>query len=233
MDMTPLNAIALGALAAGLVAIFVLIPVARLLPKRLQDRWLADAEVAIKSQQSGAVVEYPYTTIQRALIIIGAALAGALVSWKYGAGLHGIAHAFYFLCLVLLVAINLKHELLPDAVVFTALWAGLLVQTSSGNAEAAIHGAAVGYLAPFLVSFAFRLSTGGDVIGQGDLKALAMAGAWFGLSALPLIFGAFMVGSIAWLVAAKVFSVHLRGAVPTGPAHLFASIAAASGVSVF
>jgi leader peptidase (prepilin peptidase)/N-methyltransferase len=233
VNLTPLNAAALGALEFGLVAICVLIPLAKLIPKRLRDQWQAEVEFEMKSRQSGTSVEYSFTLIQTTLLVIGAAIVGAFVLWKYGTELHGIPHTVYFLCLVLLLAINLKHELLPDVVVLPALWAGLLFQASSGNASPAIYGAAAGYLAPFLVGVAFKMFTGKEVIGQGDMKALSMAGAWFGLSAIPTLFGAFLIALFVWAFVAKLIAKELRGVLPTGPAHLVASLAVASGASAF
>ena len=62
------------------------------------------------------------------------------------------------------------------------------------------------------------------IVNNGDIKTFAMAGAWFGLAALPTLFAVF------------VFSITVHGALvqwkkratrllPSGPAHMLASLA--------
>lgn len=184
-----------------------------------------EAHAHAAAEQQG--VDYSYTTAQKSLLVLLAALLGCGVAWKYGSGARGAAYALYFLSVVLLVAINLKHALLPDIVVLSTLWAGLLFHALSGNSAESVQGAAVGYLVPFIIGLSFRRVTGKDVMGGGDLKTLAMVGSWFGLGALPIVFGAFVLGSVLWPVAAKLAGQKMRGFIPTGPAHLAASIAAA------
>ena len=55
------------------------------------------------------------------------------------------------------------------------------------------------------------------------MKALAMAGAWFGLAALPILLGAFLVSAVAYAILANLIR-RGSGVVPTGPAHLAASL---------
>lgn len=225
--MTPTTTAAIGALSFGLVAVLVLLPMAMWIPARLQDQWARDMEVHARSAVEQQGVDYSYTTAQKSLLALVAALVGYGVAWKYGAGPRSAAYALYFLSMVLLVAINLKHALLPDIVVLSTLWAGLLLQASSGNGAQSVQGAAVGYLVPLFIGLSFRQLAGKEVLGGGDLKTLAMVGSWFGLGAMPAAFGAFVLGSVLWPVAAKLAGRKVRGFIPTGPAHLAASIAAA------
>lgn len=226
-EMTPTTTAAIGALSFGLVAVLVLLPMAMSIPARLQDQWSRDMEAHARAAATREGVDYSYTTAQKSLLVLVAALVGYGVAWKYGSGARSVAYALYFLSAVLLAAINLKHALLPDIVVLSTLWAGLLFQASSGNGAESVQGAAVGYLVPLIIAVSFRQIAGKEIMGGGDLKTLAMAGAWFGLGAMPAVFGAFVLGSALWLVAAKLAGQKARGFIPTGPAHLAASIAAA------
>lgn len=231
--MTPTATAAIGALAFCLIAIFALLPAARTIPARLDAQWLKEVEAHL--QQSDAILgtDYSYSVKQKVLLAVAAGVLGFGVVWKYGTAAAGIAFAFYFLSLTLLVAINLKHSLLPDVVVLSTLWVGLLFQASAGNASTSIYGASVGYLVPFLVGLAFKITTRVEVIGRGDLKALAMAGAWFGIDSMPMIFGAFIAGLILWFFVVKLVSRRSEGHISTGPGHLVASLVAALGTNAF
>ncbi len=232
-EMTPTTTAAIGAFAFGLVAVLVLLPMARLIPARLQDQWTRDLEENARTMAEQQGVDFSYTTAQKAMLVLAAALLGCGMAWKYGLVEHSVAYAVYFLSVLLLVTINLKHALLPDSVVLSTLWAGLLFHASSGSGAESIQGAAVGYLVPFFIGLSFRRATGKEVIGGGDLKALAMAGAWFGLGSMPIVFGAFILGAIFWAVVAKLIGPKTQPFVPTGPAHLVASLAAAMGAGAF
>lgn len=152
----------------------------------------------------------------------------------YGSTTAGAAYSLYYFSLLLVVAINVKHTLLPDNVVLTTLWAGLLYHAATGGAADHVYGAAVGYLAPFLIAFMFKSISGKEVIGRGDIKTLAMAGAWFGTVALPTILGTFIVGSILWAIVMGLLGLtKTRGFVPTGPVHLLASLAVIFGARAF
>lgn len=230
--MTPTTTAVIGALSFGLVAVFVLLPMATSIPARLQDQWARDMEAHARVVATQHGVDYSYTTAQKSLLVLVAALVGYGVAWKYGSGARSVAYALYFLSVVLLAAINLKHALLPDIVVLSILWAGMLFHASSGNGAESVQGAAVGYLVPLIIGLSFRLATGKEVMGGGDLKTLAMAGSWLGLGSMPVVFGAFVLGFVLWLVAAKLAGQKAQGLIPTGPAHLAASIAAALGAGI-
>ena len=91
--------------------------------------------------------------------------------------------------LIALTAIDLDHQLLPDSLTLPLLWVGLLINIDATfvNLESAVLGAVVGYLCLWSVYWLFKIITGKEGMGYGDLKLLAALGAWFGLSALPTI----------------------------------------------
>ena len=158
-----------------------------------------------------------------AIVAIGAVL-GFVSLTAYGFNAEGAAACVFFFSLLLLLAINVKHALLPDMVVLPAMWAALLFHAFTGHATEHLYGAVAGYAAPFLLMLVMKRVTRAEAIGRGDMKALAMAGAWFGLAAVPVLLGAFLVSAVAYAILAKLIR---QGSdlVPTGPAHLAASLA--------
>lgn len=130
--------------------------------------------------------------------------------------------AGYFLAMVLLLLINLDHRLLPDIVVIPTLWAGLFIHASWGNSNDAIYGAMVGYLGPALIMAAVKASTGKEMLGGGDVKAFAMAGAWFGMQWFFVLFPVFFLIAIFTGLAASASKT--KPNIGTGLAHVLASI---------
>ena len=91
--------------------------------------------------------------------------------------------------LVVLTAIDLDHQLLPDSLTLPLVWIGLLLNIDNTfvSLESAVLGAVFGYLCLWSVFWLFKIATGKEGMGHGDFKLLAALGAWFGLAALPTI----------------------------------------------
>ena len=77
-----------------------------------------------------------------------------------------------------MAGIDLRTQLLPDALTLPLLWSGLLVAVIPlfASPGQAILGAAAGYLSLWSVYWAFKLLTGKEGMGYGDFKLLAAIG---------------------------------------------------------
>jgi general secretion pathway protein O len=92
--------------------------------------------------------------------------------------------------LLLLSAIDQRHQLLPDILVYLLLWLGLfhsLFVSSFISPDNAIIGAMAGYGSLWFLAVLYRSWRGWDGLGYGDLKLFAALGAWCGWQMLPLI----------------------------------------------
>ncbi|CBW73855.1 Type 4 prepilin peptidase pilD [Mycetohabitans rhizoxinica HKI 454] len=130
-----------------------------------------------------------------------------------------IAFAF---CAALLAmsAIDLETKLLPDSLTLPLLWAGLLINLHAVFAplDAAVIGAAAGYLSLWAVYWLFKLVRGAEGIGYGDFKLFAAIGAWFGWSPLlQVILVASVCGAIVGLGATLAKRMRLEEPLPFGP----------------
>ncbi|RYU63112.1 prepilin peptidase [Methylolobus aquaticus] len=154
--------------------------------------------------------------------VIEALTAGiaVLVVWRFGASWPGLAALVLSGMLIALSAIDLEHQLLPDAINGPGLWLGLLLSLTGWFVEPrdAIIGAAAGYLALWGVYQLFRLATGKEGMGFGDFKLLALLGAWLGWQAIPVIV---LISSTLGAVVGSamiLFAGHERGKpLPFGP----------------
>lgn len=132
------------------------------------------------------------------------------------------ALAAFGLCAALLAmsAIDLATRLLPDSLTLPLLWAGLLVNLNGTFAtlDAAVVGAAAGYLSLWTVYWLFKLVRGTEGMGYGDFKLLAAIGAWFGWSALlQVILIASVSGAIVGVGATLARRMRLEEPLPFGP----------------
>ncbi len=111
-----------------------------------------------------------------------------------------LATLFFLWALLTLTMIDVDHQLLPDQITLPLLWLGLLLNTQHVfvSLNAAVIGAAAGYLTLWSVYHVFRLVTGKEGMGFGDFKLLAALGAWMGWQMLPvIILLSSLVGAVA------------------------------------
>lgn len=125
------------------------------------------------------------------------------VAWFFGPNFKMIAVLIFTWGLLVLAFIDLEQLLLPDVVTIPFLWLGLLFSRSHLfiDVDSAIIGAMVGYIGLWIVAKAFIYFTDKEGIGHGDLKMLAMLGAWVGWQALPwVLLIASLLGSVVGLL---------------------------------
>jgi leader peptidase (prepilin peptidase)/N-methyltransferase len=120
--------------------------------------------------------------------------------------------------LIVLFAIDLEHQLLPNVITLPALAAGLAVSVvlPPGLIDALI-GALVGGGVLFLIAEVYFRLRHEDGMGMGDVKMLAMIGAFLGwkLTILTLILAS-LGGSLAGVVLLITHRGNLKAAIPFG-----------------
>ena len=122
--------------------------------------------------------------------------------------------------LIPMVAIDLKHQLLPDNITLPLLWLGLIFNLFSvyTNLNDAVIGAIAGYSSLWLFTYAYKMLTGKIGMGHGDFKLFAVFGAWLGWQILPLliVFSA-LFGAIFGIIWLSIHRKTLSTALPFGP----------------
>lgn len=122
-----------------------------------------------------------------ALATGSAAWAGDLLGWT----------------LLALAVIDARHFLLPDFLTLPLIPLGLAANAIADpdNFEAAVIGAAAGFLAIIAIRQLYWWWRGREGIGLGDAKLLAAAGAWVGWPGLPsVVLIAALIGLAATLI---------------------------------
>lgn len=139
---------------------------------------------------------------------------------RYGPSYQYLISLIFIGTLIIISFIDLDHQIIPDVLSLPGIGAGLAVAFIPGRVSLvdSLIGATAGGGILLLVAIVFKRLTGKEGMGGGDVKLLAMIGAWMGWRALPLtilissLTGA-IVGSIFLLTAGK----GIRARIPFGP----------------
>lgn len=135
-----------------------------------------------KGCNSKISLQYPAVELLTAILVTVTAV-------EFGPSWGFLAAAVLTFYLIAMSGIDIKIQMLPDAMTLPLLWLGLLLSLKPLfiDPTQAILGAALGYLSLWSVYWLFKLVTGKEGMGYGDFKLLALLGAWTGPSLLPLI----------------------------------------------
>jgi leader peptidase (prepilin peptidase)/N-methyltransferase len=133
-----------------------------------------------------------------------------LALWRLGATPAALVAFAFTAALLLITFIDLDHLFIPDEVSLPGVLVGLALSAlpyGIGLANSAI-GAALGGGLLWLVAWSYERSTGTEGMGLGDVKLLAMIGAFLGWQAIPVVL---VVASIGGSVAGIAVIFGARG----------------------
>ena len=118
------------------------------------------------------------------------ALTVAVVA-RFGLTLSGLEAMLLVMLLLPLAFIDLEHHLLPDVLTLPGIAVGLAGSLAGGLVPLfdAATGAAVGAAVPYAVIVIYRWLRGAEGMGLGDVKLLAMIGAFLGWRGVLLTLG--------------------------------------------
>ncbi len=118
---------------------------------------------------------------------LSGAFAGYIAS-RYGLTTAMFGALIFTWAMIALAFIDFDTFYLPDSITLPLLWLGLILNTGAvfTDLHSAVIGAVAGYLALWIVYWAYKLATGKEGMGYGDFKLLAAIGAWLGWKMLPL-----------------------------------------------
>jgi len=145
----------------------------------------------------------------------------------------GFSPLFFFLfvfsaALVVITFIDFDHQIIPDIISLPGIGVGFLLSVSgySISIKESVIGILVGGGSLYVVAFLYHALTKREGMGGGDVKLLAMIGAWLGWKAvLFTLFFASLTGSViggAIMMAKKEDS---KLAIPFGPFLAFSALA--------
>jgi len=150
----------------------------------------------------------------------------ALVIYRFPLSEASMVFMVFVSLLVVVTFIDIDHQIIPNVISLP----GILVGFAGSffipwlTLADSVLGALAGVLLLGSVAFGYRLLTGKEGMGMGDLKLLAMIGAFLGWKAiLPVVFIASLAGSLIGVPLMLIKGADGKLALPFGP---FLSLAA-------
>ena len=168
-----------------------------------------------KCSSCGARISLQYPMVE----LLTGLLAIAL--WhKFGIGFELFIYFYFSACLIIVTFVDLAHQIIPDVVSLPGITLGFLSSflLSELSWLDSLLGIILGGGVLFLVAWGYYIITHREGMGGGDIKLLAMIGAFLGWQAIPLvILLSAAVGSVTGLAIMSVHKGDRHMAIPYGP----------------
>lgn len=137
-------------------------------------------------------------------------------------GLTPVFAAFFLFCsaLVVITFIDIEHQIIPDEISLPGIVIGFLFSffLKGHSWVNSLVGILAGGGSLLLVAYCYQLLTGKEGMGGGDIKLLAMMGAFLGWKAVPfIIFSSSLIGSIVGVSMMLLQKKDSKLAIPFGP----------------
>ncbi|MGE5839141.1 MAG: prepilin peptidase [Deltaproteobacteria bacterium] len=169
-----------------------------------------------RCRQCRALISLRYPLVE---VIVG--LLSVALFIQCGPSLQYISLFLFMAALVAIAFIDLDHKIIPDVISLPGILAGLAFSffPSAGIPPLdALIGAVGGGAFLFLVAMVFEKVTGREGMGGGDVKLLAMIGAWMGWKALPfIILISSFTGAVIGGLSLAISRQGMRSRIPFGP----------------
>jgi leader peptidase (prepilin peptidase)/N-methyltransferase len=157
---------------------------------------------------------------QYPLVELAIGLLSLTMFIRYGLTYQYFLYLLFACGLFVISLIDLHHQIIPDAISLPGIPAGLAASFVIPDITwlDSIIGILAGGGSLYLVARVYEWLRGHEGMGGGDIKLLAMIGAWMGWRALPLIV---LISSVVGTLAALIFLIYsgkgFRTRIPFGP----------------
>ncbi|MCS6925166.1 MAG: A24 family peptidase [Candidatus Binatia bacterium] len=147
--------------------------------------------------------------------------------WQFGVTIAALSAFVLVAALIVITFIDLDHQLIPDVISLPGIVIGFLFSLVSPTPtwQSSLIGIGLGGGILLAVAEGYRLLTGREGMGGGDVKLLAMIGAFLGWRAVPFtLFVASLVGSVVGLAVMVRQHGNAQLALPFGPFLAFGAL---------
>lgn len=162
-----------------------------------------------------APISWQYPLIELATALFSLALISRFnFPWPF------IGFFLFTAALLVIIVIDFKHQLIPDIISIPGIFAGFAFSFANPFASWADSGLGIlfGGGSLFLITYGYYLLTKRVGMGGGDIKLLAMIGAFLGYQSLPfVIFSSSLLGTIAGVGAMIKQKKGGQTVIPYGP----------------
>ena len=168
-----------------------------------------------RCRQCGARISWRYPLVEAAMALLSLALY-----LHFGLTLLFPIYFLFCAALVAVICIDLQHQIIPDVISLPGIVIGFGL--SFVNPFVTWQDAGLGVLfgggSFYLVALVYYLLTKREGMGGGDIKLLAMIGAFLGWQSLPfVVFGSSLLGTVAGVWAMIEQRKGGKTVIPYGP----------------
>ena len=158
-------------------------------------------------------IQYPLVELSMGLLSLG------LMS-RFGLGMDFAAYFLFCAALLVIIWIDFYHQIIPDSISLPGIITGFLFALVSPTIawQDSLIGLLVGGGLLYLIAWGYFLLRRQEGMGGGDIKLLAMLGAFLGWQALPfIVLASSLSGSIVGLTAMLIGGSNMQTRIPFGP----------------
>lgn len=176
-----------------------------------------------RCRSCGMKISWQYPLVEAAMALLAVALFRHFgPTWAFG--------IYFLFCAALLAifVIDLHHQIIPDVISLPGIGIGFALSFVNPlvNWQSAAIGILVGGGILYLIAAGYYLFTKREGMGGGDIKLLAMIGAFLGWQALPfVVFASSILGSIVGIFAMLKQKKGGKTVIPYGPFLALAAVA--------
>jgi leader peptidase (prepilin peptidase)/N-methyltransferase len=176
-----------------------------------------------KCRNCGAKIlwRYPLVEALTGLIALGLFL-------KFGFSFPFFSFLAFSAALIVITFIDLDHRIIPDIISLPGIAVGFLLAVlgPSITVKDSLIGILAGGGSLFVVAYVYEALTKREGMGGGDVKLLAMIGAWLGWKSIPFtLFVASLSGTLIGGTAMLIQKGGRHYAIPFGPFLAFSALA--------
>jgi len=158
-------------------------------------------------------IQYPLVELLNGLLALALFL-------RFGPTLAFLVLFLFCSALVVITFIDLEHQIIPDEISLSGIVIGFICSffLPGHTWLNSLLGILLGGGSLLLVAYAYQWLTGKEGMGGGDIKLLAMMGAFLGWkSILFIIFASSLIGSVVGITIMLVQKKDSKLAIPFGP----------------
>jgi len=148
------------------------------------------------------------------------ALSSFLLFVRFGLSLSYLLYLVFVAALIVITVIDLYHQIIPDVISLPGIGVGLLASLMNPQITFfnSFLGALLGGGSLFLVAIVYQWLFKREGMGGGDVKLLAMIGAFLGWKAviLTILLSSF-IGSVTGIILMILKGKDFKYAIPFGP----------------
>lgn len=175
-----------------------------------------------KCRGCGAHISLQYPLVE----MLNGALT-LLLFLKFGPSLAFAVLFLFCSALVVITFIDIEHQIIPDEISLPGIVIGFVLSffLKGHTWLNSLLGILLGGGSLLLVAYTYQRLTGKEGMGGGDIKLLAMMGAFLGWKAIPFIlFASSLVGSLIGISIMLYQKKDAKLAIPFGPYLVFGAV---------